>query len=330
MSDLPKPARLLLAPMEGVVDHVLRDALTRATHYDWCVTEFARITDTLMPRRFFTRIAPELGNHSCTAAGVPVRVQLLGAQPEWLASNADRLSELSPAGIDLNFGCPAAIVNRHRGGAVLLDEPELLFRIARAVSQAIGGRVPLSAKMRLGVSDKTRAIESACALSEGGAQLLVVHARTKLEGYRPPAHWPWVAQIAAQVKVPVVANGEVWTVQDYLMCREQSGCADVMLGRGALADPFLAQRIRDTLAGKVPSDIESDWARLLPLIGLFWQGVQLKTEPKHAPGRLKQWLNMLRRVYPQAQMLFETLRPVRMPVEINATGLIPTPSEGEF
>ncbi len=103
--------RLLLAPMEGMVDEVMRRVLTDATGYDWCVTEFARVSGTLLPARFFTRIAPELLTGSRTAAGTLVRVQLLGSEPACMAENADRLAELEPAGIDLNFGCPAPTVN---------------------------------------------------------------------------------------------------------------------------------------------------------------------------------------------------------------------------
>jgi tRNA-dihydrouridine synthase C len=309
--------RILLAPMEGMVDALMRDVLTRAAPYDWCVTEFARVTDTVLPVRFFTRLAPELRQHARTTAGTAVRVQLLGSDPDMLALNAERLAQLAPAGIDLNFGCPAPTVNRHRGGAVLLDEPDLLFRIARAVATAIGGRVPFTAKMRLGVHDTARALEAAQALAEGGAQMLVVHARTKQDGYKPPAHWPWIARIAQAVSVPVVANGEIWTVSDYERCRAESGMRDVMLGRGAVADPFLVERLRAYNAGQVSRLPAHDWPRLLPLIHDYWAAVQAKVEARHAPGRLKQWLNLLRRHYPQAEMLYQRVRTVRLPADIS-------------
>lgn len=309
---------LLLAPMEGLVDDVMRSVLTRATSYDWCVTEFARVTDTVLPKRFFTRLAPELLNKGLTAGGVPVRVQLMGADPDSLAANADKLAELYPAGIDLNFGCPAPLVNRHGGGAVLLDDPALLYRIVSAVRAAIGGRVTLSAKMRLGVRDTGRAMEAAHALCDGGAELLVVHARTRDEGYRPPAHWHWVARIAEAVNVPVVANGEVWSVADYLRCRAESGVASVMLGRGAVADPFLARRIRAAVEDReygVPD--REDWVELAPLLEAYWAGAQQKVAPRHAPGRIKQWLNLLRRTYPEAERFFQLIRPARHSLEIS-------------
>ena len=310
--------RLLLAPMEGMLDARLREVITRLGHYDWCVSEFVRVTDAVLPNRCFRRAAPELEQAARTPAGTPVRVQLLGSDPDSLARNASRLVALAPAGIDLNFGCPAPTVNRHRGGAVLLDEPELLFRIASAVKSAVDGRLPFTAKMRLGVHDTSRAIEAAQALAAGGAELLVVHARTRDDAYRPPAHWAWVGRIAAAVPVPVVANGEIWTLADYLNCRAESGAAAVMLGRGALADPFLAARIRAHLAGGDAADGSADWARVLPEVLAYWQVVRAEASPRHAPGRLKQWLNLLRRRFPAAQTLFDRIKVLREPAAIAA------------
>jgi len=310
--------RFVLAPMEGLLDARLRAIITRAARYDWCVTEFVRVTDSVLPVRCYTRVAPELRNASRTQSGTAVRVQLLGSDPACMADNAAQLARLAPAGIDLNFGCPAPIVNRHGGGAILLEDPELLHRIVSQVTDAVGARLPVTAKMRLGVRDKSRALEAAQALAEAGAQMLVVHARTKHEGYRAPAHWEWVARIAEVVHAPVIANGEVWTVEDYLRCRAESGQCDVMLGRGAVADPFLVERIRARLAGRQIRPPHADWGRVLPLLADYWQCVRREVTPRHAPGRLKLWLKLLARNYPQAEALFERLKPVRDATSIDS------------
>lgn len=306
----PAP-RFVLAPMEGLLDARLREVITCMGRYDWCVTEFVRVTNTVLPTRCYTRIAPELRDGSRAVSGTPVRVQLLGSDPMMMADNAARLAMLNPAGIDLNFGCPAPIVNRHGGGAILLDDPGQLNRVVSAVTRAVERRVPVTAKMRLGVSDKSPALEAAQALCEAGAQTLVVHARTKLEGYRAPAHWQWIGRIAEAVAVPVIGNGEIWTVEDYLRCRSESGQHDVMLGRGAVADPFLVERIRDQLAGRKVRTPREDWSRLRPFIDHYWQLVRAHVSAKHAPGRLKLWLNLLRRNYPQAETLFAQVKPIR-------------------
>ena len=246
---------LLLAPMEGLLDATLRDVLTRTGGVDRCVSEFIRITNTLLPERAFTRVVPELLNGGRTLAGVPVRPQLLGSDPACLADNAARLAGLSPFGVDLNFGCPAKTVNASRGGAVLLDEPELVGQIVAAVRRAVPAHIPVSAKMRLGYNDDSRAEDCALAIEAAGASELVVHARTKAHGYRPPAYWDRIADLRQHVRLPIVANGEIWTVGDALRCREVTGCDRLMIGRGMVTDPGLALAIAHQLAtgqGRAP------------------------------------------------------------------------------
>lgn len=298
---------LLLAPMEGLLDFVLRDILTRVGGVDRCVSEFIRITDTLMPERVFLRYVPELLNGSRTAAGIPVRPQLLGSDPVCLAENAGVLVELGAQGIDLNFGCPSPVVNRHRGGSALLDEPELLYRIVLAVRRAVPAHLPVSAKMRLGLHDDTRAEACALAIESAGASELVVHARTKSDGYRPPAYWERIADIGSVVRLPLVANGEIWTVADALRCRQVSGCQSLMLGRGMVANPALARAILGAQAAS-PEPLTLSWPELLGLMEHFWLLVVQHLDRDQQTGRLKQWLNLLRRVYPQAQEAFMVLR----------------------
>jgi tRNA-dihydrouridine synthase C len=118
--------------------------------------------------------------------------------------------------------------------------------------------------------------------------------------------------------VPVVANGEVWTGADWTRCREVSGVADVMLGRGAVADPFLARRIRaGHLAAPDAAERAAEWQTLLPLLGEFRDRVRLKVEARHAPGRIKQWLHLLARNYPGAQNLFAEIRGLRTLAEVD-------------
>ena len=377
--------QLLLAPMEGLLDFALRDTLTRVgagqgapglphpSGLDRCVSEFIRITDTLLPARAFIRTMPELRNGGFTLAGVPVRGQLLGSDPTLLAENAARLAELGSHGVDLNFGCPANVVNRHGGGSALLDDPELIHRIVAAVRRAVPAHVPVSAKMRLGYHDDHRAEDNALAIEAAGASEIVVHARTKVHGYRPPAYWERIADLKREVKLPLVANGEIWTVDDALRAQAASGCTSLMLGRGIVADPGLALAIRAAVAAqaapsaesasalrklerKMPSALDQitqaaidinmvgdmagsevadgqprpegrpgsataftaplsaslpphvPWAQVQPLLHSFWLLVEGRVERRHRAGRLKQWLNLLRRRYPEAQAAFDELR----------------------
>ena len=313
---------ILLAPMEGLLDFVLRDILTRVGGVDRCVSEFIRVSGTLLPNRAFIRVMPELLNGGNTFSGVPVRGQLLGSDAVCLAENAARLASLGPTGVDLNFGCPAKVVNRHGGGAMLLEDPENVGRIVAAVRRAVPAHLPVSAKMRLGFNDDTRAEECAQAIAEAGASEIVVHARTKAHGYRPPAYWERVADVRAAVHIPVVANGEIWTVADAQACRHISGCNRIMLGRGMVTDPGLAWAIRAADGERVPpfatpATPAVGWPTLRPLINDFWALVATRVERKHRAGRLKQWLNFLRRRYPEAEAAYAALRTINDPALID-------------
>ena len=303
--------------MEGLLDFVLRDILTRAGGIDRCVSEFIRITDQLLPERVFTRIVPELLNGGRTLAGVPVRAQLLGSDPSCMADNAALLASLGPAGIDLNFGCPANIVNRHGGGAALLDEPETIAAIVSAVRRSVPAEVPVSAKMRLGYHDDSRAVECALAIAEGGAEELVVHARTKAQAYRPPAYWERIADIRVAVRIPVVANGDIWTVDDARRCRQASGCDMLMLGRGAVSDPGLALAIKADLRATADA-APMGWPALVPLLADFWRVVCTRLDARARAGRLKQWLNFLRRRFPEAETAYQQIQGITDPALIDA------------
>jgi tRNA-dihydrouridine synthase C len=134
-----------------------------------------------------------------------------------------------------------------------------------------------------------------------------------MHGYRPPAHWEWIARIDAAVDVPVIANGEVWTVADWQRCRAVSGCADVMLGRGAVSDPFLALRIRG-LMDPIPSD--EDWRVVLGDIAGYLKKLQALGVARHEHGRVKKWLSYLQRTWPQAAELHAAIRRVQDSHEI--------------
>jgi tRNA-dihydrouridine synthase C len=173
------------------------------------------------------------------------------------------------------------------------------------VCRAVPAAMPVSAKMRLGHRDEALMLDNARAIATAGAAELVVHARTKAQGYRPPAYWDRIAHIRAAVPIPVVANGEVWTVADARRCLAESGCDAIMLGRGMVADPGLALALRGADA--------PGWEAVVPLLRRYWLRVASTVEPRHRAGRVKQWLNLLRRRFPQAQRLFDEIRPLSAP-----------------
>jgi tRNA-dihydrouridine synthase C len=301
--------------MEGVVDHTLRALLTQIGGIDICVTEFIRINDHLLPDKVFHRLCPELANHCMTPSNTPVRIQLLGGKPDPIAANAARAASIGACAIDLNFGCPAKTVNKSDGGACLLQSPYRLYDIIKATRKAVPENIPVTAKMRLGFNDRDHYMENALAAYEAGATEIVVHARSKADGYRPPAYWDCIAEIKQAVDIPVVANGEIWSVDDYLRCKAISQCDDFMVGRGLLSCPDLALQIKAHQSGNHYSAM--GWVEVCRLLQHFFNITTEQYLAKHLGNRLKQWLNYLRRQYPEAQILFDTIKRFRTKEEID-------------
>lgn len=309
--------RLVLAPMEGVMDSIMRDLLTAMGGYDRCVTEFVRISQTTLPSRVFHRLCPELHTGGRTPAGVPVFVQLLGSDPALMAKNARVAVNLGAQGIDLNFGCPAKTVNKSHGGAVLLKTPETLRSVCAAVRDAVPPQVPVTAKIRLGFDDDSQFPVIVKAALAGGISELTIHARTRRQAYRPPAHWSLLAEatdIAGTEGVPIIANGELWSPGDVLRCRRVSGCRDFMLARGALCRPDLGRAVRAALSGRVATGANEaalNWSDILPLLRTYLHRNAAAYEPRYACNPLKQWLVYLQYHYPQAGALFAKVKRLR-------------------
>ncbi|MDM1486602.1 MULTISPECIES: tRNA dihydrouridine synthase [Acinetobacter] len=301
--------KLILAPMEGLTDPIMRDVLTSVGSFDWCVTEFIRVTDSILPDHIYHTYCPELLTNGKTAAGTPVHVQFLGNNPDMLAANAAKVAAMGAPAIDMNFGCPAKTVNRHRGGSVLLDEPEVVYELVKAVRDAVPAHIPVSAKMRLGYMDRNFMLENAHAIEDAGAAWVTVHARTKADGYTPPAFWDQLRPIREALKINVIANGEIWNNADAKQCQLESGCEDLMIGRGAVTTPDLTQCIRQN------SDLPLlSWQDLLQLQIRFIHG-PAKTEIGML-GRYKQWLGMMSKHYPEAKALWDDIKRLKKLDEI--------------
>lgn len=297
--------RIFLAPMEGVVDHNIRQLYSSLGGIDAAVTEFVRVSNSRLPDAVFHRLCPELNS----PIAIPVRVQLLGSDPENLAEHAQRVAELGAVGIDLNFGCPAKTVNKSRGGACLLQEPKLLNEIASAVRAAVPKSTPVTAKMRLGFNAREGYLDTAQALSDGGISELFVHGRSKVDGYKPPAYWGAIGEIRQTLNIPVIANGEMWTPADVAQCIRESGCTDIMLGRGLLATPDLALAIKEERQGTNYQFLS--WYQILPQVWQYHLSTLQSYDPKYAGNRLKQWLMYLQSRYSEAKTFFETIKRLR-------------------
>ncbi|HDX8981314.1 TPA: tRNA dihydrouridine(16) synthase DusC [Klebsiella michiganensis] len=305
--------RVLLAPMEGVLDSLVRELLTEVNDYDLCITEFLRVVDQLLPVKSFYRLCPELHNNSLTPSGTRVRVQLLGQYPQWLAENAARAVELGSWGVDLNCGCPSKLVNGSGGGATLLKDPELIYRGAKAMREAVPGHLPVTVKVRLGWDSGERRFEIADAVQQAGASELVVHGRTKEDGYKAERiDWQAIGEIRQRLTIPVVANGEIWDWQSAQDCLAATGCDAVMIGRGALNVPNLSRVIKY-------NEPRMPWPQVVELLQKYARLEKQGDTGLYHVARIKQWLSYLRKEYLEAADLFSAVRTLQDSTSIART-----------
>jgi len=294
--------------MEGLLDACMRNILTEAGGFDLCMTEFLRVTTRTEPLKNFRRICPELDKGWRTSSGTPVVLQLLGGVPGAMAANAARAVKLGAPGLDINFGCPSKLANRRGAGAVLLKEPGRIYDIMKAVRTVVPQGTGLSAKIRLGYDDTSLLFENVTAIEEAGADFITVHARTKADGFNAPARWEWLARIKEMSHIPIVANGDINSVDDYMRCIDISGCKDVMIGRGAVSSPGLAREIKTCLAGERPRKLA--WTEVHTLLTGMAEARKETKDDRFIAMRVKQWLVYLKKEYKEAGQCFKHVGPI--------------------
>ncbi|MBN8708237.1 MAG: tRNA dihydrouridine synthase DusB [Verrucomicrobia bacterium 61-8] len=247
---------IFLAPMAGVTNTVFR-RICRAKGADVLTTEFVS-AEGILHRNERTKYYLEFVEEER-----PLGVQLFGAEPERLAEAARAVIDwVRPDFLDLNFGCPVNKVVCKNGGSALLRDCPLLSRVAEAVVKA-SAPVPVTAKIRIGWDrNSVNATQTAAILEQSGIQRIAVHGRTKEQGYSGEADWNVIAQVAAAVKVPVIGNGDITSAADVLLRKRETGVSGVMIGRAAMASPWIFEEIQAALAGvesPAPPTMEERW-----------------------------------------------------------------------
>lgn len=287
---------LVLAPMEGVTDAPMRALMGEMGSFSFSFSEFLRVSHEVPPLHVFYRHIPELKAGCRTPTGLPVVIQLLGGDPGRLAAAALLAVEAGAFAIDLNFGCPAKTVNRHDGGATLLKYPYRIFDIVSTIRAALPPHVTLSAKMRLGWDNVEAIHENARQAEAAGASWITIHGRTKEQGYRPPAYWGPIGQVKRALKIPVIANGDIWSLADFKQCRLETGCEHFMIGRGALANPLLSRQIAAELGLVAAAPLtqypaKEEWRPWLQRYA-HWSAGHSLPDSRYLTRRMKQWLKM--------------------------------------
>ncbi len=241
---------VLLAPMEGITDPVFRTLVTSLGGVGAACTEFLRISVHPLPARLVRRA---LG----PARSCPTAVQFMAGEERHVAESVRAAEDAGADWIDLNFGCPAPVVFNKCAGSALLADPQAMARIVAAAVSAT--TLPVSAKMRAGISDRERMRDCLRAVADAGADLVTMHARLRAQSYSVGATWSWIAEARAMLaasghRIPLVGNGSVEAAADIARMREETGCDAVMVGRAALADPWI---FREAAGGGAPSAAEA-------------------------------------------------------------------------
>lgn len=282
---------LVLAPMDGITDAPMRAFQGDFGAFTYAVSEFLRVSIEPLPLKVFRRDVPELNQNGLTPSGMPVQVQILGGDPGRMAKSANTAVRAGAKAIDINFGCPAPTVNRHDGGASLLREPCRIRDIVRAVRDAVPPEFPVSAKLRLGWDSIDAIHENAAMAAEGGASWLTIHARTRVQGYTPPVYWKPIGQVRQALGIPVVANGDIWSIEDFRQCQGETGCTHFMIGRSALANPRLPHQIAHALGIPAKENPITDWIPILLAFVDYLEPYDAKA-PHRRLMKLKQWMKI--------------------------------------
>lgn len=273
---------LIVAPMEGVGDRCFRKALAQIGGFDEAVTEFIRVPSNAHVKSLAAVYDPK------EIAPFPLAAQVMGSDPLLMADMAEELQRRGALRIDLNCGCPSNTVTGRGAGSSLLKDPEFLYTIAKAVKSRIS--VPFTVKMRSGYADVSLFKENLLAAQESGACFITLHPRTKVEGYTPPARWDLIAEAKKILKIPLVGNGDILTVEDALKMLEMTKCDALMIGRGSVIDPFLFHKIKAHFAGKkfCPS-----WDLLEKFFGVFLAEIPAASSTRGKISKLKQLMSFL-------------------------------------
>ena len=248
LRNLSIPGRAVFAPMAGLTDAACRHLM--ADHgAAWTVSEMASAKAITFGDKKSLALLRDKTPHGLYA------VQLFGAEPETMAKAIAIVREQGIAFdiLDINMGCPAPKITGGGAGSRLLLDPALCGAMVAAARQALGEDTPLTVKMRIGWDEAhLTGVEVARQCAANGADLLAVHGRTREQMYIPPVDAAAIAAIRQAVDIPVLANGDITTAEGALDMLEKTGCDGVMIGRGALGDPWLFERVNAALTGGAP------------------------------------------------------------------------------
>lgn len=228
-------SRVLQSPLSGVTDLVFRRLVRRYAPDSMMYTEMVNATGL-----HYVKQLPKI--MEIDPAERPISIQLFDCRPDFLAEAAQMAVAEGADTVDINMGCPVNKITKNGGGSSLLRQPELAGEIVRSVVQAVD--VPVTVKTRIGWSDQEiNAVEFAQRMEDAGAKMLTLHGRTRSQGYNGSARWEWIGKVKQALSIPVIANGDIFSVAAAVRCLEETGADGVMCSRGTLGYPFLVGEV---------------------------------------------------------------------------------------
>ncbi|NJR38656.1 MAG: tRNA dihydrouridine synthase DusB [Leptolyngbyaceae cyanobacterium CSU_1_4] len=235
IGQLEVKSRVLQSPLSGVTDLVFRRLVRRYAPDSMMYTEMVNATGL-----HYVKELPKL--MEIDPHERPISIQLFDCRPDFLAEAAQRAVDEGADTVDINMGCPVNKITKNGGGSSLLRQPELAEAIVRSVVNAV--KVPVTVKTRIGWSDQEiNAVEFAQRMQDAGAQMLTLHGRTRAQGYNGTARWDWITRVKAVLSIPVIANGDIFSVDAAVRCLEETQADGVMCSRGTLGYPFLVGEV---------------------------------------------------------------------------------------
>lgn len=286
MTILPKNSDgcpyLFLAPMEGVGDRCFRKAMASVGGFDEAVTDFIRV-----PSNAHVKSLAKVYEANETAP-IPLAAQLMGSDPFLMAEMAKEIESKGAPRIDLNCGCPSNTVTGKGAGSSLLKDPSNLYQIAKALVTSVS--IPVTIKMRSGYEDTSLFKENLLAAQESGAHFITLHPRTKVDGYTPPAKWELIAEAKRLLTVPVVGNGDILNVDHALQMLKTTHCDALMVGRGAVINPFIFHQIKAHFAG-VP--YTPKWETLVRYFEVYLAEIPEEMPMRNKISKMKQLFSFL-------------------------------------
>jgi len=261
IGNVPIYGDLILAPMDGFTDLPFR-GLCRKLGSAMSVTEFINALDVIEDHPRYPK------RHAFEPYHRPLSLQLLGDQPERMLEAAIRLvAKVQPNILDINLGCQSKNVTSRGAGAALLKTPDKIARIFSLMTQQF--EIPITGKIRLGWNDQSlNYLEVARIIQENGGAMVAVHGRTRKQAYRGQARWEPIREIKAALQIPVIGNGDVRTVADIETIKAQTGCDAVMIGRAAIANPWIFSRL-DREQVPIPMVRETVFEHLEAMLGFY-------------------------------------------------------------